>query len=262
MVFASTDLEHILATGLIAGYEFHSEIGSTSDRAAELVNQPRLACPFLVLAERQTAGRGRGSNWWWSTPGGLTFSLVLDARQCGLAVERWPLVALATGLAVCDAIERQLPAVAVRLKWPNDVYVAGRKACGILVEAPGVSPARLIVGIGINVNNAFTAAPPELQQLGTALIDVTGRTCELPTVLLAVLERLNFELSALRDDQRDVLGRWRSRCLLTGKRVELSLGTGRVVGICHGIDDEGRLLLLTERGVEAHRSGTIDSFDR
>src|SRR5579862_3978982 len=170
MVFASADLERIVATGLIGGYEFHSEIGSTSDRAAELVKQPRLACPFLVLAERQTAGRGRGSNWWWSAPGGLTFSLALDARQCGLPVERLPLVALAAGLAVCDAIEPLLPGVAVRLKWPNDVYVAGRKACGILVEAPGVSPARLIVGIGINVNNTFAAAPRELQQVGTALI--------------------------------------------------------------------------------------------
>src|ERR1700684_1159600 len=148
MKLPSFDLDRIQASGLVREVEFHEEIGSTNDRAAELLCGGPLGCPFLVLAAQQTGGRGRGSNRRGSAPGALTFSLVLDAENVGLPTERWPQIALAAGAAVGAAIEQTIPQAAVRLKWPNDVYLAGKKTCGILVEMPANGRGQLIVGIG------------------------------------------------------------------------------------------------------------------
>jgi len=255
------DLHRIRSSGLVREAEFHTEIGSTNDRAAELARRPLLGCPFLVLAARQTAGRGRGANRWWSAPGGLTFSLVLEARQSGLPMERWPQIALAAGAAVCEAIEQSIPDAAVGLKWPNDVYLAGKKASGILVEAPAVATGRLLVGIGVNVNNSFVNAPAELRPLATSMTDVARRAFDSTTVLLAILARFEFWLADLVSNERELFERWRTRCLLAGKRVRLSAGSRQVTGICQGIDDTGRLVLSTPEGIERHLSGTVVSFE-
>ena len=152
------DLDRIRPRGLCGEVEFHAEIGSTNDRAAELACGGQLACPVLVLAAHQTGGRGRGSNRWWSAPGALTFSLVLDAQHVGLPTERWPQIALAAGAAVGDASSNRFRKRR-RLKWPNDVYLAGKKTGGILVEVPADGRGQLIVGIGVNVNNSLAALP-------------------------------------------------------------------------------------------------------
>jgi BirA family biotin operon repressor/biotin-[acetyl-CoA-carboxylase] ligase len=215
----------------------------------------------LIVAERQTAGRGRGSNRWWSAPGALTFSLVLEGLQSGLPVERWPQIALAAGAAVGEAIELSIPKTTAWLKWPNDVYLAGKKCSGILVEAPAVATGRLIVGIGVNVNNRFAEAPAELQALATSMADVADRSFDPTDVLLAILSRLDSCLSQLAVDETDLFERWRTRCLLTDKRVCLRAGSRQVSGVCQGIDDAGRLLLLTADGLERHLSGTVVSFE-
>jgi BirA family biotin operon repressor/biotin-[acetyl-CoA-carboxylase] ligase len=258
---SSPDLDRIRSSGLVREAEFHAEIGSTNDRAAELARQPSLACPFLVLAARQTAGRGRGSNRWWSAPGALTFSLILEARQTGLPVERWPQIALAAGAAVCEAIEQSIPDAAVRLKWPNDVYLGGKKTSGILVEAPAVATGRLLVGVGVNVNNSFADAPLELQPFATSMTDVACRAFDSTDVLLAILARFEFWLSDLAGNEHELFERWRARCLLAGKRVRLSAGSRQFSGICQGIDDTGRLMLSTPDGIERHLSGTVVSFE-
>ena len=93
------DLEKIRKSGLVAAVEHQEELGSTSDRALEMARQDDASLPLLILADRQTGGRGRGSNQWWAAPGSLTFSLLIDARQLGIAGEKWPVLSLSTGLA-------------------------------------------------------------------------------------------------------------------------------------------------------------------
>ena len=84
--------------------------------------------PLLVVADRQTAGRGRGANRWWTGPGALAFSLLVDGRTVGADRSRSPLVALAAAVAVVDTVAPLLPAHQVGIHWPNDVLVAERKA--------------------------------------------------------------------------------------------------------------------------------------
>lgn len=261
MDFTAIDVERIRAAGFVCDVEVHSEIGSTNDRAAERAEEATLRCPCLILTARQTAGRGRGANSWWSGPGALTFSVVLEPRRIGLATESFPQVALAAGLAVCEVIEQTLPGETAGLKWPNDVFLRGKKVSGILLEAPQAGSDRLIAGIGLNVNNTLAAAPAELRQTAVSMIDVAGQSLDRTEVLIGLLERLDMWLRALAFDRREVLSRWRPYCVLTGKRVRLKVGSRDVEGPCRGIDDEGRLLIATAGGTEAHRSGTVVSFE-
>jgi BirA family biotin operon repressor/biotin-[acetyl-CoA-carboxylase] ligase len=259
---SEADLERLVATGLIAGAECHLEIGSTNDRACELVARPNLACPFLVFAGSQTAGRGRGAHRWWSGPGALTFSLVVEPERGVLDVDRWPLVALAAGVAACITIERFLPGASIGLKWPNDVFLAGKKVSGILVESPSPRTGRLVVGLGMNINNCFANAPEEVQQSATSLKAMAGRPFGLPDVLSALIAEIGSSMDILARSQAALIERWRSYCFLTGKRVRfIEAGSREVRGLCQGIDADGRLILATEKGIERHVTGAIVRWD-
>jgi BirA family transcriptional regulator, biotin operon repressor / biotin---[acetyl-CoA-carboxylase] ligase len=255
------DLNRIRSSGLVRQVEFHAEIGSTNDRAMERARDPKLECPFLVLAARQSSGRGRGANRWWSGPGALMFTLIVDARATRLPTERWPQLALAAGGAVAEAIEQAVPGVPVQVKWPNDVYLIGKKAAGILVEVPSDSAGRLLVGIGINVNNSLEAAPAELAQTATSMTDVAHRTFDLTDVLLAVLAKFSEWRIKLLDDPPAFFEQWRTHCLLTDKKVSVRDGSRQITGVCRGIDDSGRLRLATPAGMERLLSGTVVSFE-
>ena len=103
------DIDRILRETFVARAEYHPSIGSTNDRAAECAAQGAGEMPLLVVADRQTAGRGRGANRWWTGPGALAFSLLVDGRTVGADGGRSPLVALAAAVAVVDAVAPLLP---------------------------------------------------------------------------------------------------------------------------------------------------------
>ncbi len=280
-LFTDADLEHLLKSTFVEQVEFHRAIDSTNDRALELAHQGSVAAPLLVLAERQTGGRGRGTNQWWSAPGALTFSLLIKPDASRLPPRRWPQASLTVGLAVCEAIEGMLDEPAVQLKWPNDVYVRRRKVCGILIELPsipksGVSPnpsapgqpeqkqpkpqPAIVIGIGINVNNSARQAPRELQSSAIALCDVAEKEFSLVDVLLRVLVQLEERLDEIDRGKDELWLRWRERCLLTNRTVHFDFGTRQVVGQCRGIDDEGALLIETEHETERCFAGVVTQF--
>jgi BirA family transcriptional regulator, biotin operon repressor / biotin---[acetyl-CoA-carboxylase] ligase len=267
------DLSRITAAGLVARIDYHDSVGSTSDRALELGAIGEIDLPLLVLAEQQTAGRGRGTNRWLTTDGALTFSLVLSAPPDQLPPSSWPQVALIGGLAVCEALEGLAPAASFRVKWPNDVYLGERKIAGILSESiPGWRD-RLVVGVGVNVNNRVQGSGFGVQEAGgggqgtgliaTSLIEHDGVRRDLTEVFLAVLDEFDRRWRDL------VVGSfgsaaiaYRQRCLLTGKTVTIEQPAGKmVVGRCRGIDDSGALVVQNETGMELVHSGTVARWD-
>ncbi len=131
---------------------------------------------------------------------------------------------------------------------------------GILVEIPAVQPRMLVVGIGINVNNAIAQAPPELNGTTIALCEVAARDLSLAHVLKRVLLRLAENLAGIESREADLRQRWRERCLLTQRPVRVELGTRSIEGDCQGIDDEGALIVQTERGVERCFGGVVTEF--
>jgi BirA family biotin operon repressor/biotin-[acetyl-CoA-carboxylase] ligase len=170
---------------------------------------------------------------------------------------RWPRIALTAGLAVGHALQQLQPGLPVGLKWPNDVYVSGRKICGILVEVSPRRSDRLVLGIGLNVNNSMQQAPPDVALSAISLRDVAGFPLSLSVVLTRVLCQLRQLLGAMTRGDMTLASQWQDWCMLTGMRVRVETGQLATEGICGGIDDAGALLLNTDRGCERCLSGTV-----
>jgi BirA family transcriptional regulator, biotin operon repressor / biotin---[acetyl-CoA-carboxylase] ligase len=267
------DAEEIRATTFVRHVEIHDTLGSTNDRAAELARETAIELPALVVARQQTAGKGRGRNKWWAPDGALTYSLLVDHATTGVGQASWPQLSLATGVAVCDALNDELcradnPQSEIRnpqsnhrlgIKWPNDVFLDGGKVAGILIESPGgSSPAkdRLIVGIGINVNNSWRNAPGSIGPNGTALCDVTGTRHALQTTLIRALQAVQERCAQLADSDPRLPAAWQRLCWLTDQGVDVHANGSWITGVCVGIDCEGALLVENVNGRFRVRSGS------
>jgi BirA family biotin operon repressor/biotin-[acetyl-CoA-carboxylase] ligase len=258
------DLPRITASSVVGSLEYRQSAASTQDVAIELSSRRDLATPLLVLADEQTAGRGRGQRSWWAARGALTFSCVLDSKRPLGDDQPDPRQSLAAGLAICEIIRPLAPAVDCGLKWPNDVILAGRKVSGVLVDTiagSGTAYKQTIFGIGVNVNNPLCEAPPELAQTATSLFDTTRRHHDLTDLLLAIVERLHSELSALTQNDPEQIERWQAQSLLDGRRVRIQQGSNQVDGRCLGIDASGALILQTATGRQHVVSGEVHRID-
>lgn len=251
------DLLRVVSETTIRRVEYRDSLASTNDFALQQLQSAETEVPLLVLAGNQTRGRGRGRRTWWSGEGALTFSVALALPADDWPRPRRPLLGLAAGLAVCGAIGEIEPAAAVGLKWPNDVYLDGRKLSGILVESPARPPGTVVVGIGVNANNSLVTAPLELRQRATSLCDAGCGPIELTTLLVAILRGLDEQLRMLVAAPGGLAARWRDRCLLTGRQVTLDSGLQQFSGRCTGIDDDGQLVLETASGTRRFASGSV-----
>lgn len=253
---ADWDVDRIRRETFVEGVETHTTLPSTNDRGLQLAADPQTEIPSLIVTEEQTVGRGRGNKTWWSSPGSLTFSLLLELTPERLPAARWPEVSLTVGSSICHALAANLPGEDVRLKWPNDVYLRGVKVCGVLVEIPPHTSGRMVVGVGLNVANSITLAPPELRQTAIALCDVGGVTSRLD-VLIDILNELERQLTLLSEDAELVRSYWRRFDFLIGRSITLSDGIVDQTGTCVGIDDDGALLLRTEAGTRRCYGGVV-----
>lgn len=252
------DSERILRHGVVAAVEFHPRLGSTNDQAMRRAGEPSVALPLVVVAAEQTAGRGREGRRWWSGPGGLAMSLLIDGDAYGGSGRFAPLVAPAAGLAVVDCAERLLgahPSVEhLGLHWPNDVFIDGGKLAGVLVEVLG---RRAVIGVGLNTNNTACEAPEELRAKVRTLRDLTGRTFDPTDVLVELLGALRRRLDMLREGPDRLAAAADARCLQRGRRLHVQSGAERLEGICRGIAPSGALVLETPLGARHVHSGTV-----
>lgn len=255
--FTAADLSRIEADTFVRQIDYHKRLGSTNDLSLELASRGDLRTPLLVVTDQQTRGRGRGANRWWSAPGALTFSILIDMPQAKAASCPPPQIALAAGLSGCLTIDAMLPDHRPGLKWPNDVLLNGRKLCGILIEASRSPIPRVVLGVGINVNNSLDQAPPEVRDIGISLFDATGRTHSRTEVLVRFLMHLSEKLELVADRNSDVIGLCRHYCVLHGQTVECHWGKQRIRGRCRGIDDDGALSVETDNGVKSCYSGEV-----
>ena len=158
----------------IADAEHFLELPSTQDRARACAVDPTSLAPRLIVADRQTAGRGREGNLWWTGTGSLAFSLLFDPGLFGCPRRPAPRLSLAVGVAAIDALAPRMPGLPVGLHWPNDVFVGVKKLAGILVEV--LPDGQHIVGVGLNTNNTAADAPVALQATvaTSAALDLDG----------------------------------------------------------------------------------------
>ncbi len=198
----------------------------------------------IVVAEEQTAGRGRLGRTWESARGvNLYLSILL---RPDIAPALAPQLSLLAGVAVAAALEKL--GVAAHIKWPNDIVVGGRKLCGILTEIAAETDRvqHVVVGIGVNLNASGEHFPEELRAKATSVKLETGIVVNRGAFLQDLL-RIFDQLYSLyeRDGFAAIAPGWERRCFMTGRRVDVDgVGGGKSLsGTCMGIDAEGALLV-------------------
>lgn len=232
------------------------EITSTNDEAQRLAAE---GAPqgTVVLAESQSAGRGRLARAWHSPPGlGLYVSVLFRPRE---PLELWTRFGILAALAACDAC-RELGRLPVALKWPNDLFVARRKLGGVLAElrTTGGAASALVVGVGINVGHAEGDFPPELRERATSLRIASGGSTPERTLLLAsYLRNLGrFSDMLAGEGWPRLVAEWSARAPdAEGRRVRV-LADPAFEGKTRGLDASGALRIERASGlIVALRSG-------
>jgi BirA family transcriptional regulator, biotin operon repressor / biotin---[acetyl-CoA-carboxylase] ligase len=213
----------------------------------------------------------------------------------GIAPADTPKLGLLAGLAVAEAVESCIPLCSARIKWPNDVLVAGKKIAGILVEnsisqnsigqnsisqnSNGQPFGRIVIGIGVNVATKFDRAEDEIRKRAGSLIELGQRFVTRRQVLDATLERFFTNLGPLRqttsesaDDEHLqnesqhrtstpafalAMAAIRRRCFLTGHFITMNHGGEQISGCCEGIDDSGAIVIESEKGRRVLQSGEV-----
>ncbi|HEX6283770.1 MAG TPA: biotin--[acetyl-CoA-carboxylase] ligase [Pyrinomonadaceae bacterium] len=213
---------------------------------------------LAIVADEQTAGRGRLQRSWSSPKGaGLYFSILLRPK---IAPDRWPLLTFVAALATGDAL-LETSEVPTDIKWPNDLLANERKICGILAEAIETPTGRAaVVGIGINLtNNAF---PQDLLGVATSVAEESGRQPERASILNALLVALGRWYSLLHEPEgaEKILATWAGRSSYASDRlVQVTNGGEIVQGITRGVENDGALRLETAQGLQIIRAGDVTS---
>ncbi len=241
--------------------DFHPELDSTNLRA-EALARAGAAEGTLVVADAQTAGRGRLGRAWFSPPGrNLYLSLVLRpairADAAHFYVFVGALAVIDTAAALLGSRER------LEIKWPNDVLLDGRKLSGVNLPAilDGERVSALVLGIGVNVNLAREDLPPELGTIATSLRIASGRWLDRTAVAEDLLARLERWIETLRDaGPAPILDTYAKWLRMRGSRVRIA-GPGiarEVEGIAEGIGEDGALLVRTGGGLERILAGDVE----
>ena len=246
-----------LLTALRIGRDcrYLAETGSTNRDVAALA-EGGLPEGVVVVAGRQTAGRGRMSRVWFSpSEANLYFSLLLrPAIEPGRAAS----LPLVVGLAVAEALADCAPEITPQIKWPNDILIGGKKVCGILCEMQAETDCvrHIIPGVGVNVNLTCRMLPEELRDRATSLRIETGRIFSRAAVLAAILNRFEPLYDRWRQEGfAPLIPAVAARDVLQGRRITMEIGGRQVTGRADGIQPDGALRLVTAQGVVPVYSG-------
>jgi BirA family biotin operon repressor/biotin-[acetyl-CoA-carboxylase] ligase len=209
----------------------------------------------VVLAEKQTSGKGRKDRVWYSAPdSNLTFSILLTKDK--FLSSNSSLINFAASLSVVFSIEN-LFQLKTELKWPNDVLLDGKKTSGILIESSshGNKIDRFVVGIGVNVNQpSFQGTfnyPP------TSIRNELGRNVERERLLAEILNNFELLLDRIKNNKSEVIADWKAKCKMIGEKISVIENESEKFGIFYDIDEEGFLLLKTRDGIEKIHYGDV-----
>jgi len=235
----------------------YESLPSTNTEVARLASEGAEE-GLAIVADEQTAGRGRLQRAWSSPKGaGLYFSILLRPL---FAPVRWPLITFVAALATGDAL-LEAAKVETDIKWPNDLLADDRKICGILAEAIETPAGRaVVVGIGLNLTD--DAFPREIANLATSVATQSGRPPEREAILAALLNALSRWYSLLQGPEGalKIVAAWSSRSSYTaGKLVRVTNGAETLQGVTRGIADDGALRLETAQGIQLIRAGDVTS---
>lgn len=253
--FDTLAAEQLLSGARLLGPVFRRETtASTNDEVREL-GLAGAGEGTVVVAEAQTAGRGRQGRGWHGASGAcLMFSVLLRPT---VAVEEWAALGPLAGTAVAAA-GTQLGGAPLGTKWPNDVVSGGRKLGGLLLE--GRPPEFVVLGIGINVRGAEADFPPDLRATATTLEAVSGRQVGRETLLAGIVNELDRLYGWLLEGREaELLAEQKRRETVLGREVTMR-SAGRILrGQAQDLTTRGELKLRTEAGEIVVATGEVQS---
>ncbi|MEL6269212.1 MAG: biotin--[acetyl-CoA-carboxylase] ligase [Chloroflexota bacterium] len=221
--------------------KYFDSVASTNDIATDWLRDGALK-GAVVIADEQTAGRGRLGRTWHTPPGvAIAASVILRTEP-----QRLPQINMVGTLAVSNLL-RALNLPDVSIKWPNDVLVDGRKICGILPEAvwSGDQLDGVVLGIGLNVRNDFTDTP--LAETATTIEAITGKTQDRAALLAVLLFHLDAWLAKLGSEE--VISSYKSRLSTLGHTITVSRTSGETIsGMAVDVQTDGGLVIETDAG--------------
>jgi len=236
---------------------YFNTIDTTQNFAMEIVTRNNMN-GTIIIAKKQTGGRGRMKRKWKSPVGGIWMSIIIHPK---FGVSSTTLVPIAISLALCLAIEKTLK-IKPELKWPNDVTVKGKKVAGVLVDASIVSNEieYMIIGVGIN----FKIKPIELANVikktpnfygVTTLVKKDENSLPLLHQFLYELENVFQMIDSMHI--KKIINQWTKRSSTIGKNVSIVTGNGRINGKAVKIDNDGALIISNGKKVEKILVGDI-----
>lgn len=233
----------------------YPEIDSTNEEAKRKLAANEIEEGTVIIAQKQTAGRGRMRRRWESPKGGLWFSLVLSP---GLPVNELALLSLVFACSAARSLSRFLPEPCL-IKWPNDIYAGNKKVAGILLELAGELDftSYLVAGMGINVNIREEDMPPELREISTSLYMQSGLKHDINQVLINVLQDMEcYYKDFLQNGFEKILEEFKAGCMHLNRKVKVKRGDKYIEGVNVDIDFMGNMVINT--GDEIVRVSTGD----
>ncbi len=238
------------------GWRVHhyAEVGSTQEIAEQLARDGA-AHGTVVIAESQSAGHGRLGREWFSPPGvNLYVTVVLRPR---MAAHQVPIIGLVAGVAMAEAVEIVAPGLP-GLKWPNDLWLRGKKAGGIIAQLLSGAPPCVLLGVGLNLNLRPEQVPAQLRDIATSTLIETGKVCDRVKLAATLFTHLDERLHQLQElGFAPIASVWERYSILTGKRITVFDRQTRYSGMVKGIDTNGALLLVEGANVVRILSGDV-----
>ncbi len=258
-VFSSEQLMQRLASNLHIGKSVfcYESVGSTNDVAHRFAKDGARS-GTIILAEFQTAGRGRNAKKWVGQKGENVIASVI--LRPTMPLENLSYLPLLTALSVAQAVE-DVVGQRPEIKWPNDVLIRRKKIAGVLVETSAQAGVvdYVVVGIGLNVNQA--QFPDDLAQQATSLFLETGVVYDQTTLFVSLMRFLDANYARLKSGNTEsILSMWRAYCDMFGKHITFYQGDSKREGIALDIDERGFLRVEIEQKEERLSQAEIQTI--
>jgi BirA family biotin operon repressor/biotin-[acetyl-CoA-carboxylase] ligase len=246
-LLAISEIQNHLHTTCIGNTLIYRPVIDSTNTLALRLAQEGAEEGSVVLTDDQPGGRGRQGRHWQAQPG----------QQVLLSIIVYPTfpaqyLVMCAALAVREAIARNT-SLNPAIKWPNDILVAGKKICGILIETSSTADHRLcaIVGIGLNVHGSFKEVP-ELAQRATTIAEQGSTNVSRERVIVTLLEHFDANYARLQhgsaEDARQIKQRWREQLATLGQPVRIQQADRLIEGLAVGVDEDGALLVRQDTG--------------
>lgn len=235
-------IESCLKTKILGRKIHYYQVLSSTNKLAKNLALHGASEGTLVIAEKQTEGKGRLNRKWFSPNGGLWFSIILKPKIKTFEASK---LTFPISLAIAETIRKTFN-LNVEIKWPNDILINNRKVCGILTESVTKEKKLkfVVVGIGLNVNINLKEFPENLRCSATTLKEELKRNVKLEHLLCELLFQIEREYELfLNEDFRKILERWKNFASFLGKRIKILMNGKLYEGIAEDVDNEGKLVV-------------------